>query len=182
MLLASGSFDKTVRIWNLNDLSSVSVMKDSSRIHCLDWYTDVGFIVTGSDTCVKLWDTNNSMPICTLNTNGFVTSVCVSPLSESIIYASTSHKQLIKFDARMPDPVVNIIDNDSIIFSSYLFQQGDFIITSDARGFIKTWDADSGRIVHSFESGFLFLAIFLLCRSSKSYFYLQYIRLFTKRV
>jgi WD40 repeat protein len=55
-------------------------------------------------------------------------------------------------DARVPDGVVREICNHSIIHSTYMFRHGDFIMSADHQGLLKTWDTGTGRVVHEFET------------------------------
>lgn len=79
--LVSGSFDNTVRLWNVASrrmIGTVGVHKD--RVTSVKLSRDDRIIISGSrDRTVKLWDANSGMSIATLeNHDKAVTSVGVS--------------------------------------------------------------------------------------------------------
>jgi hypothetical protein len=51
-------------------------------------------------------------------------------------------------DARAPDGVIRELCNSSAVHSTYVFRSGNYVMSADDRGALKTWDVGTGRVVH----------------------------------
>ena len=69
LLLASGSLDNTIKIWNLTTGKCIKTFEQHTKgIQCLLFLNNDQILVTGSkDTTIKLWNINNGQLIKTLD-------------------------------------------------------------------------------------------------------------------
>lgn len=98
--LASGSFDKTVTIWNLESdrLSKVGNYKShSGSVDQLCWHpSKPEVLVTASgDKTVRVWDARSDKPSQTINTKGENINICWSPNGHTI--AVGNKEDLVSF-------------------------------------------------------------------------------------
>lgn len=90
-LLASGSDDKTIRLWNLNTKQAIATLYGHSHaVQSVAFSPDGQILATGSDDkTIKLWDINTSQEICTLSGHCHaVKSVSFSPDGKTLASAS----------------------------------------------------------------------------------------------
>ncbi|KAI8064541.1 WD40-repeat-containing domain protein [Gongronella butleri] len=144
-LLASGSFDKTVRIWeSQSSQKELFCLKGHTlNVSDLAWTPDSTNLVSGSfdETC-RTWDTQTGKPIATVETEGFVQCVAWDFMDPSVYYYGTSRKKLALVDTRS-DAAAITIDNDSMVNTLYASRDGIHVITGDANGLLKVWDMRS---------------------------------------
>ena len=92
MRLASGSTDKTVRLWDIaNQDKWVTLQKHTGWTNVLAFSPDGKMLASGStDKTVQLWDTTNGEPLATLtgHING-ITALAFSPDGTTLVSGST---------------------------------------------------------------------------------------------
>ncbi|CAG8667689.1 1699_t:CDS:10 [Ambispora leptoticha] len=145
-MLASGSFDKTVRIWD-----TISFQKETSCLkgHTLNisdvfWSNDSTTLLSGAyDQTCKAWDLETNKYTYSFETEGFVQCVMFDPQDNNFFACGTTRKMLAVIDRRRRDGAI-IIKNDGMINSLYICSDGQNIITGDSMGYIKTWDIRTG--------------------------------------
>mmetsp|Transcript_51957 Transcript_51957/g.86397 ORF Transcript_51957/g.86397 Transcript_51957/m.86397 type:complete len:524 (-) Transcript_51957:174-1745(-) len=143
--LASGSFDKTVRLWNLESRQAgiASLAEHQLNVSDLSWSNDSCTLASGSfDGTVKTWDVAQAKLISSFVTDGFVQAVSFNPADNNVLVAGTTHKQLLLIDRRLSSSAgpSAAVQNDSMINTLYVYRDGSAVKTGDSRGNIKTWD------------------------------------------
>lgn len=83
-LLASGSFDKSVRIWDAVSLKEVGCLKKHGlNVSDLDWSRDSKTLLSGAyDSTCKVWSVETGKLSETFDTDGFVQCVQFDPSSK----------------------------------------------------------------------------------------------------
>ena len=95
--LASGSKDKTVRLWDINSHASMTLQKHTGWTNVLTFSPNGKMLASGSvDKTVQLWDTTTGEPLATLagHVNG-MTALAFSP--DGTTLASASADGTIRF-------------------------------------------------------------------------------------
>ncbi|CAO3606834.1 unnamed protein product [Cunninghamella echinulata] len=141
-LLATGSFDKTVRIWEFkSSQKEIFCLKAHTlNISDLAWTTDSNMLLSGSyDESCKTWDVHTGKLVTNVETEGFVQCVSWDFIENSVFYYGTSRKVLAMVDAKADGTSV-VLRNDSMINTLYASRDGIHVITGDANGMLKTWD------------------------------------------
>lgn len=159
-LLASVSFDKSVRFWPITrflDKSSHdarNVIADAHRapVVAVEWTFDSARVLTGSlDQTAAEWDveTQGNEAVTRFPCDGLVNAVSVSPANDNVFFACTSRRTLHMFDRRLPKPAntpgmdhgrTTVLSNDAVINTVHITLDGSRFITGDHAGAIKTWD------------------------------------------
>eukprot|EP01027_Heterolobosea_sp_BB2_P018550 GEZU01026111.1.p1 GENE.GEZU01026111.1~~GEZU01026111.1.p1 ORF type:complete len:579 (-),score=149.98 GEZU01026111.1:8-1744(-) len=185
--VASGSFDKTLRIWDMeavglqsssvdrdddddNDTVDSGSSKSESRkqqllakkqtdaerkaqycfrdhvlsVACVSWANNSESILSGSfDHTIKLWDINSGNLVATFSetTNpGFIQTVEFNPEDQTMFYSGDSKHNLCIFDIRQAKLADKIVNN-AMVNTLYVHRvDGNYLLTGDSRGQIKTWD------------------------------------------
>ncbi|KYR03094.1 hypothetical protein DLAC_00586 [Tieghemostelium lacteum] len=140
--LASGSFDKSVKVWDVYNQSNLATFHEHNvNVSELAWNNASTEILSGSyDKSVKLWDLQSNKLISSHNTSGFVLDVMFSPGDDNIFFAGNTQNHLIGFDKRLPNSIF-VLENDSLINAIHIFKDGKHILTGDQLGKLKLWDS-----------------------------------------
>lgn len=92
-LLATGTEDKLIRIWDLTTKRIIKILRGHEQdIYSLDFFPDGNRLVSGSgDRTVRIWDLRSSQCSLTLSIEDGVTTVAVSPDGSLIAAGSLDH-------------------------------------------------------------------------------------------
>jgi len=156
-MLASSSFDRTVKIWHMDDSAregeAQSLEGHSMIVPEVSWSYDSKSLVSGSfDHQVKLWDVAQGQSVFSAEVGGFVQTVAFEPSESTVFYAGTTEKQIHVFDRREAGPVASLSD-DSMVNSIYVFRTGRGLLTGDSSGRVKTWDMRKMKVIDASFSG-----------------------------
>ncbi|KAJ3142550.1 hypothetical protein HK101_003297 [Irineochytrium annulatum] len=154
--LASGSFDKTVRVWDAVSAASTEIQtlkKHSSNVADVAWSNNSAELLTGSyDMTCKVWDVEGAKVVDSFDSaDGFVQAVEFNPADNKIFYYGTSRDILGVIDRRMPEAAMSIV-NDAKINTISSFKDGIHVVSGDTLGCLKIWDVRTGKCVSSFQN------------------------------
>eukprot|EP00126_Sphaerothecum_destruens_P005162 Sdes_comp18604_c0_seq1m8761 len=104
-MLGSGSFDKTVRVWDTQLQRELFCFdKHKSNVSDVCWSYDSRELISASfDQTVKIWDIECSKLISSYSLHGFVQSVKFHPVDPNLFFLGTTRNHLIMFDRRSPE-------------------------------------------------------------------------------
>ncbi|KAG0200214.1 hypothetical protein BGX28_006664 [Mortierella sp. GBA30] len=152
--LATGSFDKTVRIWDgTTNQNELYVLKGHGlNISDLAWGHDSSLLLSAAyDKTCKLWDVEAGKQLDSFEGDGFVQCVRFHPQDNNIFFHGTTRNVLTMVDTRKDNssgqPIT--IKNDAMINSIYVYHDGLTVISGDSSGYIKTWDVRTGRVLQT---------------------------------
>ncbi|KAF9182031.1 hypothetical protein BGZ51_005003 [Haplosporangium sp. Z 767] len=165
--LATGSFDKTVRIWDgTTNQNGLYVLKGHTlNISDLAWSHDSTMLLSAAyDKTCKLWDIESGKQIDSFDGDGFVQCVRFHPQGKScwkshpdnnnIFFHGTTRNMLTMVDTRRDNSGASsgsamALKNDAMVNSIYVYHDGLTVISGDSVGYIKTWDMRTGKILQS---------------------------------
>ncbi|KAI7815890.1 WD40-repeat-containing domain protein [Gamsiella multidivaricata] len=154
--LATGSFDKTVRIWDgTTNQNELYVLKGHGlNISDLAWGHDSSLLLSAAyDKTCKLWDVESGNLLDSFEGEGFVQCVRFHPHDNSIFFNGTTRNMLSMIDTRKdssaPSGPPITIKNDAMVNSIYVYHDGLTVISGDSSGYLKTWDMRMGRVLQS---------------------------------
>ncbi|KAJ3394231.1 hypothetical protein HDU92_007089 [Lobulomyces angularis] len=160
--IASGSFDKTVRVWDtISQKELISLKKHNLNVSDLDWSKDSKSILSGGyDQTCKTWSIDPGKLVENYDTDGFVQCVQFDPnsndkffsllnfLDDQIFFCGTTRNALGIFDRRK-SAIAYTIKNDSMVNSILVYNDGNYVLSGDSLGYLKTWDVRTQKCFQS---------------------------------
>jgi WD40 repeat protein len=144
--LASGSYDKTIKLWDARSGAELATLKGHGDIvSSVAFSPDGRTLASGSyDKTVKLWDARSGAEIATLKGHGlFVRSVTFSPDGRTL--ASGSYDNTVKlWDARSGAELATLKGHGDSVSSVAFSPDGRTLASGSNDKTVKLWDAKSG--------------------------------------
>ncbi|KAJ5370787.1 uncharacterized protein N7496_006879 [Penicillium cataractarum] len=148
-ILASGSFDKTIRLWDTRTGALQQTLRGhSDGVSSLVFYPDNNgrFLVSGSyDKTVRLWDTvTGEMKWCHNDHSDGVTAVAVYPNSR--LFASTSFDRTVMLRDMTTGAILQppLTGHSRSIFCLAFSADGKLLASGSRDKTIRLWDSTSG--------------------------------------
>lgn len=149
---ASGSRDKTVRVWDLKSGKAIGIMTGHQQeIEALSFSVDQKYLLSASrDNTMKLWSIESGKIIRTFTNNCRVTLVRFSP-DERFAVSGDAQGAIKMWDIKTGE-VVRILKGYAADVSAVsLSADGRTFLTGSSDGKIRIWDAASGKMLKSIQ-------------------------------
>lgn len=150
-ILASGSDDKTVKIWNLKQKQVVRTLKaDSGWVYAVAISPDgESAIAAYQNKTIKIWNLNTGEEILTLKGHqALVNSVAIS--SDGQIVVSGSYDKTIKiWDFPTGKEIRTLKGHTGEVLSVAISPNGEKIASASADRTIKIWQLSTGKEIYS---------------------------------
>ncbi|KAJ2911890.1 hypothetical protein MD484_g8525, partial [Candolleomyces efflorescens] len=149
--IVSGSWDKTIRLWNAQTGQETlePMTGHSSHVYSVAFSPDGKYIVFGSwDKTIRLWDAQTQQPALEPMTGhrGSVTSVAFSPDGKHIVSGS-SDRTIRLWDAQTGQPALKPMEGHSKTVKCIAFSpDGKHIVSGSWDNTIRLWDAQTGQL------------------------------------
>lgn len=141
-ILASGSADATVKLWNLFSFQEITTLRGhTSSIRTIAISSCNQILASGStDATIKLWNLQSREEICTLQGhNHLVNTVAISP--DGQILASGSDDCTVKlWDLHNYQEICTLQGHSDAVLSIDISPDGKMLASGSADGTIKLWD------------------------------------------
>ena len=144
--MASGSWDKSIKIWNVSTGSLISTLTGHTEmVNSISFSPDGNYLASGSgDSTVILWDINYNYPkkVIKGHKDG-VNSVCFSP--DGSMIASGSKDSTIKlWNVNTYAEIKRFTGHSNYVNSINFCSDGSKIVSGSSDKSIKIWDVNSG--------------------------------------
>ncbi|KAJ1672735.1 hypothetical protein EV182_006601, partial [Spiromyces aspiralis] len=153
-VVASASFDCTVRLWDIDEQKQVSCLEGHQlSVFDVTWRADGELLGTASldRTCV-LWDVKQEKEVTRFQCSGLAQCIRFSTQAPHISFASDSTGKIYILDSRSPE-TRNYLDNGtSMVNTLHCFEDEVRLASGDMNGDIKVWDVRNGHFIRLFES------------------------------
>ncbi|MBV6626462.1 MAG: SMI1/KNR4 family protein [Rivularia sp. (in: Bacteria)] len=151
-ILASGSADATVKLWNLLSFQEITTLRGhTSSIRTVAISSCNQILASGStDATIKLWNLQSREEICTLQGhNHSVNTVAISP--DGQILASGSDDCTVKlWDLHSHQEICTLQGHSDAVFAIDISPDGKTLATGSADGTIKLWDLQNLKEIRCF--------------------------------
>ena len=145
--LASGSRDKTIKLWDVQSQRQIATLTGhSDDVEFVAFSPDGRTLASGSrDKTIKLWDVQSQRQIATLTGHsGYVGSVAFSPDGRTL--ASGSEDNTIKlWDVQSQREIATLTGHSSWVWSVAFSPDGRMLASGSLDTTIKLWDVQSQR-------------------------------------
>ncbi|KAK5657213.1 hypothetical protein OQA88_3271 [Cercophora sp. LCS_1] len=152
-LVASGSRDKTIKIWDMATGACMQTLEGhGSFVRSVAFSPDSKLIASGShDDTVKIWDTATGACMQTLKGHGsFVRSVAFSP--DSKLVASGSYDKTVKIWDMATGACMQTLEGHGSSVNSVAFSPDSKLVASGSYDkTVKIWDMATGACMQTLE-------------------------------
>ncbi|MBD2214905.1 serine/threonine protein kinase [Nostoc linckia FACHB-104] len=152
-ILASGSDDQTVKIWNLQQKQVIRTLKaDSGWVYAVAVTPDSQTAIAGyQNKTIKIWNLNTGEKIRTLQGHqGLVNSVAISPDGQTLV--SGSYDKTIKlWDLPTGKEIRTLKGHTREVLAVAISPNGEKIASASADRTIKIWQLKTGKKIHTLQ-------------------------------
>jgi len=142
-MLASGSLDKSIKIWNVQTGQELqTLVGHSESVYSVAWAPDEQMLASGSDDrSIKIWNVQTGQEFQTLRGHSsHVNSIAWSPDGQKLI--SSSHDSTIKiWDVRRGQELQTLMGHSASVYSVAWSPDGKMLASGSFDSTIKIWDA-----------------------------------------
>ncbi|MEP0856596.1 serine/threonine protein kinase [Trichocoleus sp. DQ-U1] len=150
-MLASGSLDNTIKLWNLNTGQEISTLKAHSKsVGAVAISPDGQILASGSwDNTIRLWNLKKADKVRTLiGHSSQVVSVAFSPNGE--ILASSSLDNTIKlWDLKTGQEIHNLSGHSNWVVSIAFSPDGQMLASGSWDNTVKLWNLNNGQEIRT---------------------------------
>ncbi|NJR74165.1 MAG: protein kinase, partial [Scytonema sp. CRU_2_7] len=147
--LASGSDDKTIKLWNLKSRKEIRTLKGHKGIiYSVAISPDGQTLVSGSDdNAAKVWNLKTGQEIRTIEAHSsLINSVTITPDGQKV--ASGSYDKTIKiWDLNTGQEILTLKGHTGNILSVAISPNGQRLASASADRTMKVWNLNTGKVV-----------------------------------
>jgi serine/threonine protein kinase len=149
--LATGSFDKTIKLWNLQTGQELQTFRGhSGRILSVAIAPKEPILATGSDDkTIKLWNLKTGKEIRTYSGNlGWVYSLAFSPDGKTLVSGS-DNKTIKLWNLGTQKSPRNLLGHSGLIRAFAFSADRQLLVSSSADKTVKIWNLKTGKPLHN---------------------------------
>lgn len=149
-LLASGSADKTIKLWNVATGKAVQALRGhTSFVNALAISHDGQMLVSGSaDRTIKIWNLSTGKAVRTLvGHQGFVNALVITPGGNTII-SGGADRTIKVWDPTTGKAIRTLTGHTGFINALAVTPDGLTLISGSADRTLRIWDLATGQQIH----------------------------------
>src|SRR6266852_6760134 len=150
--LASGSWDNTVQVWDVNTRTHYRTYTGHKDIvSALSWSPDSRYIASGSwDHTVQVWNVNTRALFFHYSYNETVYAVAWSP-DGHYIAAGGSDRWIDVLNAKKGNLFLTYYGHDSVVNTLAWSPDSRYIASGDRDHIVQVWNAKTGRLLFTYK-------------------------------
>ncbi|MEG4287471.1 serine/threonine protein kinase [Microcoleus sp. C2C3] len=151
-ILASGSWDKTIKIWNLETTELLGTLTGhSDRVNSVAISYDGKMLVSGSsDETIKFWNLHNGDLLCTFPGHSMeVNSVAINPKHQIIASCGGADNTIKLWNLRTGDLLRTLKGHSDNVNSVVFSPDGKILASGSSDATSKVWDVESGKLLRT---------------------------------
>jgi WD40 repeat protein len=152
-MIASGSWDKSVRLWNSTTDAEIKTMQEHlDKINALCFSPDGKLLASGSDDkSVIVWSVGTGKIFKDLKKHtDVVSSVCFSPNGKYVASGSWD-KTIVIWDIATGLPYKTLTGHKSGVLSVSFSKDSKYLASGGDDNSVKLWDVNTGNLLKSFD-------------------------------
>lgn len=154
----SGSWDKTMRLWDLNTGSTIRTFKGHTKdVNSVAFSGDNRQIVSGSrDKTIKLWNTLAECKYTIVDDmhTDWVSSVGFSPSAKMPLIVSAGWDKLVKvWNLSNCKLRTNLVGHTGVVYATTVSPDGSLCASGGKDGTMMLWDVNEGKHLYSMDAG-----------------------------
>ncbi|RZC39972.1 periodic tryptophan protein 1 -like [Asbolus verrucosus] len=156
-VLASGSVDKTILLWDLESKTpSTTIKAFTDKVQCLQWHQlEAQTLLAGSsDKRAKVFDCRTPDPHQTWELNGEAETLVWNPLQPFTFFAGTDVGSIHCFDCRKGQVWSTQAHDKEVTGLVVSAQCPGLLVTSSPDGTVKVWDYNESEVAFVYEKNF----------------------------
>lgn len=151
-ILASGSWDGTVKLWNINDGTLIFTLPvQSAEVLAMAMSPDGQIIATsiGLENTIKLWNATNGNLINTLTGHtSYIRSLAFSPDGQILASGSTD-KTIKQWNVSNGTNIRTLIGHNDGVHAVSFSQDGQYIASGSFDNTNKIWNVSNGSLINT---------------------------------
>lgn len=149
-LLAAAMTDNTIRVYDLKNEKDIKILSGhSARVRDVVFKDDSTLFSCGNDGCIAAWDLKTTMPLWVRRLNAKNTkSLQLSADKSKLITASNDGTaSIINTADTTGRELLRVVHGENYVNDAALSPDGRQLVTASGDGWIKFWDATTGRLL-----------------------------------
>lgn len=151
-ILASGSWDKTIKIWNLETTELLGTLTGhSDRVNSVAISYDGKMLVSGSsDETIKFWNLHNGDLLCTFPGHSMeVNSVAINPKRQIIASCGGADNTIKLWNLRTGELLRTLKGHSDNVNAVVFSPDGKILASGSSDATSKVWDVESGKLLRT---------------------------------
>jgi len=149
-ILASGSIDKTIKLWDVSNGSLIHTLSSYYAILSVSFSPDGKILASGSrDGTIKLWNVSDGSLIRTLSRNNDVVTSVSFNSDGNIIASGSSDKTIKLWDVSDGSLIRTLSGHNDKVRSVSFSPDGQILASGSSDKTIKLWDVSDGSLIRT---------------------------------
>ncbi|MEG4111641.1 MULTISPECIES: WD40 domain-containing protein [unclassified Microcoleus] len=151
-IMASGSWDKTIKIWNLETAELIGTLTGhSDRVNSVAISSDGKMLVSGSsDETIKFWNLHSGDLLCTFPGHSMeVNSVAINPKRLVIASCGGADNTIKLWNLRSGELLRTLRGHSDNVNAVVFSPDGKILASGSSDATSKVWDVESGKLLRT---------------------------------